>query len=107
MNSSINTKEKVCRIGQISQALAWKFSNSVNSEKLTKEIDRLGICIEDECCHWHELHPAITREDHSGAKEMIFKHGLETNRTPYRTGPGGSCGFWNLDASGCCGFSMK
>ena len=110
---SEKSKEKlVCRIGQISQLLIGLTVVTAKSDmNITiadqKGLEELQFCIEDKCAHWRQLHSRVEREDHSGGKEMIFKHGVETNRVPRREGPGGSTGYWILDASGYCGLGGK
>lgn len=107
---SEKSKEKICRIGQITAALMGILAVSPNAEVKAidqNEINKLQICIKSECAHWQKLHSAIEREDHSGGKELIFEEAVRTNRTPYREGPGGSTGYWKLDASGYCGLGGK
>lgn len=106
---SEKSKEKTCRIGQIAAALMGIMYATSNVEQIINqnELNKLEICIKSECALWRELHPTVEREDHSGGREMIFKVGRETTRTPYREGPGGSTGYWKLDASGYCGLGGK
>lgn len=113
MKENEKPKPKVCRVGQIAQFLAGIMAIKTLSSEISltnfkqNEMDELGICIKDECGHWCQLHPATSREDHSGGKEMIFDEGRKTNRHPRREGPGGSTGYWILDASGYCGLGGK
>ena len=110
---SEKSKEKlVCRIGQISQLLVGLTVATAKTDMNLTITDRKGLeelqfCIEDKCAHWRQLYSQTIREDHSGGKELIFKFGVETNRSPRREGPGGSTGIWILDASGYCGLAGK
>lgn len=104
--------DKVCRIGEIAKmmgllAVTTALSTISIVRVSEKDLARLGVCIGSECGHWVETCSAMSREDHSGGKECIFDYGAKTNRVPYRTGPCGSLGKWNLDAQGYCGFCRK
>lgn len=62
----------------------------------------MRTCDTNQCQSWLTYHPEVEREDHSGAKEMIHKIGMETQRRPVRQGPPGSTGYWKLEATGFC-----
>lgn len=60
------------------------------------------MCIASNCMGWVQAESELKREDHSNGKEMIFKEGRKNGRTPIRTGPSSSTGYWILPALGYC-----
>jgi len=114
MRENEKPEPKICKIGQIAKALGsmaiimnMLSGSGVSLVGSTESLNSLEFCNEERCALWRQLHPATSREDHSGGKEMIFDEGRKTNRHPRREGPGGSTGYWILDASGYCGLGGK
>jgi len=98
------TKSKMCPFGLISQSIIGLIAATTGkSVECDPTFATFSSCIEANCGMWLELHPATSREDHSGGKEAIFTEGVRTHRTPRHEGPGGCTGTWILDASGRCG----
>ena len=64
-------------------------------------------CKGHRCMAWKVVHEAIEREHHSGARDMILKLAVESNRIMKRTGPAGSYGKLQLDEVGVCGMLEK
>ncbi len=59
-------------------------------------------CINEKCFAWEVVDERIEREDHSGAREMMYKIRLERKQEITRKGPPGSCGYLILEERGTC-----
>jgi hypothetical protein len=92
--------QKVCRIGQIVQAIhriAWQRAKNAEGFDQASH-NKLGLCIGPRCALWKVLYPEYKREAHDGGKEYVMQLAYETGRKAYFIYP-----HWIVDEGGCCG----
>lgn len=61
-----------------------------------------STCLAGRCMAWRIVHERVEREDHSGARDVMNKHALDTRRHVSRKGPQGSSGILILEEVGVC-----
>ncbi len=59
-------------------------------------------CEPEDCMAWTEVHSEAQREDHSGGRECIQQWARDLGVESWRTGPGGSTGYWHMRDAGYC-----
>jgi len=77
-----------------------------SEKKCPYQIDKFGYprkCSSDKCMSWITARKEISREDHSGAREVIQTEARERGYQKIkREGPHGCNGFLILEAQGFC-----
>lgn len=66
------------------------------------EFETEAHCAADKCMAWVEAESRVTREDHSGAAQMMNELAMKRNTLARREGPAGCSGTLILDARGYC-----